>query len=82
MSAGFSASKATAIFMDYETAMIVHVETGDHRETGRNSSKLETHLVRRGLNVLLTTHLCLVWEVITDASRGLIKLFSRLYKRR
>jgi hypothetical protein len=62
--------------MDYETGRIIHLELCDKKETKNNSSQLEMHLVRRGLDTVINTHMCLVWEVITNASRGLIKLFS------
>ncbi|XP_033759156.1 uncharacterized protein LOC117341413 [Pecten maximus] len=73
---GFSANKATAIFMEYISGDIIHMEIGDSREVGRNSNKLESFIISRGMAYLQTNGLNVV-EVVTDASRAIISLFGK-----
>ena len=61
--------------MQYETGQIIHVETGHKDDTGGVSTRLEAYLVEKGLSYLQGLGLPIV-EVVTDASRTLIKLLG------
>lgn len=73
---GFSANKATAVFMEYESGDIIHMEIGDSREVGRNACKLECHMISRGMAHLHRNGVKIV-EVVTDASKAVISLFEQ-----
>ncbi|XP_033760729.1 uncharacterized protein LOC117342641 [Pecten maximus] len=70
---GFSANKATAIFMEYISGDIIHMEIGDSREVGRNSNKLESFIISRGMAYLQTNGLNVVeveiLQVLGEAGR-------------
>ncbi|XP_070186244.1 uncharacterized protein [Littorina saxatilis] len=64
-SPGYCASKATTVFMEYDTKAIVHAEFCDHRSTNRQSATMEYHNIQRGLPAMKDLQ---VEEIVSDAS--------------
>lgn len=64
--------------MDTDTRSILHLEVGDSREVGRHSPKMERLLIERGLLYLVHQSPLIVWEIISDASRNIISLLSKM----
>jgi hypothetical protein len=65
--------------MHLESGDILHMEIGDSAEVERKSSLLERLTVERGMAYLRGKGVA-VSEVVTDASRTLISLFSKYCK--
>ncbi|ESP00031.1 hypothetical protein LOTGIDRAFT_158258 [Lottia gigantea] len=72
---GFSANKATVVFLDTASRKIFHFDAGDSQEVDRHSPRLEKHLVSKGLQFILTTQLQ-VSEIVSDASTTIINLMA------
>lgn len=75
---GFSANRSSGVFMDTNTRAILQLEVGDSREVGRHSPKMERLLIERGLLYLVHQSPLIVWEIISDASRNIISLLSKI----
>ncbi|XP_061188092.1 uncharacterized protein LOC133196180 [Saccostrea echinata] len=75
-SPGFSANKATSVFMDCESRLIVHLDVADSREVQRYSPKMEKLLVERGLEKVIYHYPLVIWEIVSDASRTIIALLK------
>ena len=73
---GFSANRSTAVFMEAEKKVIIHMEVGDSREVERKSPRMEKLLIERGLSYLVFHSPVVVWEVISDASKTVISILS------
>lgn len=50
---GFSANKSTAVFMEAENKVIIHMKVGDSREVEIKSPRMEKLLIERGLSYLV-----------------------------
>lgn len=75
---GFSAYRSSGVFMDTSTRAILQFEIGDSREVGSHSSKMERLLIERVLLYLVHQSPLIVWEIISDASRNIISLLSKM----
>lgn len=75
---GFSANRSSGVFMDTNTRAILQLEVGDSREVGRHSPKMERLLIERGLLYLVHQPPPIVWEIISNASRNIISLLSKI----
>lgn len=75
---GFSANRSSGVFMDTNTRAILQLEVGDSREVGRHSPKMERLLIERGLLYLVHQPPLIVWEIISNASRNIISLVSKI----
>ncbi|XP_078326439.1 uncharacterized protein LOC111104544 [Crassostrea virginica] len=73
---GFSANRSTAVFMEAEKKVIIHMEVGDSREVERKSPRMEKLLIERGLSYLVFHSPVVVWEVISDASKTVISILK------
>ncbi|XP_062580106.1 uncharacterized protein LOC134242103 isoform X2 [Saccostrea cucullata] len=75
-SPGFSANKATAVFMDNDSRLIVHLDIADSREVQRSSPKMEKLLIERGLETVVYKFPLVVWEIVSDGSKTIIALLK------
>ena len=65
--------------MDCESRIIVHLDVADSRDVQRNSPKMEKILVERGLEKVVYQLPIVIWEVLSDASRTIIALLSKIF---
>nr|XP_034314958.1 uncharacterized protein LOC109618740 isoform X1 [Crassostrea gigas] len=73
---GFCANRSTAVFLDLEKKLILHMEVGDAREVDRRSTRMEKVLIERGLHFLVFQSPIIVWEVTSDASKTVISILK------
>ncbi len=73
---GFSAKRATMVFMEYSTGKILHMEVGDNMEADKKSAAMEGLLLKRGIDRMEEYGLR-IKEVVTDASSTFITFFGK-----
>ena len=73
---GFSAKRATMVFMEYTSGKILHMEVRDNAEAGKKSAAMEGLLLQRGIETMEQYGLK-IKEVVTDASSTFITFFGK-----
>lgn len=75
---GFSANRSSGVFMDTNTRAILQLEVRDSKEVGRHIPKMERLLIELGLLYLVHQSPLIVREIISDTSRNIISLPSKM----